>query len=292
MKKIVSVLLASAMVLSLAACNANDNGSGKSGRDRETAGDSKPAWSLETYPEISEAEPETSETTTEATTTTSETTTAAPASQYGVVTDYVFDLVDSYKDYGKDYHVPYVNIVSDYTSQMNEEIDAIFKYYDEIIERDGYCHYTETNYLAYLSSDGIISIVFVENGEWDDNKYHVWNIDCVTGSKVDNRTVADYAGITDITATAKDACHLFINNRGGLTVENYELVSPDADHLRTAVEDTFSSERINDDMMMGLTGDGTPFFVSGVVSLGGAEWYYEVYDINGYNMNNAEGWVN
>lgn len=285
MKKIVSVLLASAMVLSLAACNANGNGSDKSGRDSETEEDSRPAWGSET-------ETETSETATEATTTTSETTAAAQGSQNGVITDYVYDMADSYKSFGNDYHVPHINIQSEYTATIRMEIDEIFAYYNDLIERDGYCHYTETNYLAYLSPDGIISIVFVENGEWDDDKYHVWNIDCVTGSKVDNRTVADYAGITDITATAKDACQLFINNRGGLTVENYELVSPDADHLRTAVEDTFSSERINDDMMMGLTGDGTPFFISGVVSLGGADWYYEIYDITGYNINDSEDWVN
>ena len=277
MKKIVSVLLASAMVMSLAACNANGNGSDKSGRDSETEEKSRPAWGSET-------ETETSETTTEATTTTSETTAAAQGSQNGVITDYVYDMADSYKSFGNDYHVPHINIQSEYTATIRMEIDEIFAYYNDLIERDGYCHYTATHYLACLSPDGIISIVFVENGEWDDDKYHVWNIDCVTGSKVDNRTVADYAGITDITATAKDACQLFINNRGGLTVENYELVSPDADHLRTAVEDTFSSERINDDMMMGLTGDGTPFFISGVVSLGGADWYYEIYDINGNNL--------
>ena len=103
--------------------------------------------------------------------------------------------------------------------------------------------------------------------------------------------MADYAGISDITTTAKDACQAFINNRGGLTVDDYELVSPDADHYKAAVEDTFSSDRINDDMMMGLTDRGTPFFVSGVAALGGAEWYYEIYDVTGSDLNKAEGWI-
>ena len=103
--------------------------------------------------------------------------------------------------------------------------------------------------------------------------------------------MAAYAGIKDITMTAMDACQAFINNRGGMTVENYELVSPDADHYKTAVEDTFSSDRINDDMMMGLTDKGTPFFVSGVAALGGAEWYYEIYDVSGTDMYKAEGWI-
>ena len=136
-----------------------------------------------------------------------------------------------------------------------------------------------------------VSVVFVEIGEWDDHVFHVWNIDCVTGSRVDNSTMADYAGIKDITMTAMDACQAFINNRGGMTVENYELVSPDADHYKTAVEDTFSSERINDDIMMGLTDKGTPFFISGVAALGGAEWYYEIYDVSGTDMYKAEGWI-
>ena len=283
MKKIVSVLLASAMVLSLAACNANGNSSGKSGRDGETAGASKPAWGSETseYTEPTETEEETTTTTTEETT---ETTPAVTTSKYGMVTDYVTDLVDNYKDYGNHYHVPYVNIESDYTVQMREEIDEIFAYYDEIIERDGYCHYTATHYLATLSPDGILSVVFVERGDWDDDVYHVWNINCVTGDKVDNAKIAELAGIGDIRTAAMDAVQLYINNRGGgITCENHEAVNT-ADVYISEVEDTFSEERINNDMMMGVTGDGTVFFISGVVALGGAPWYYEIYDINGTDL--------
>ena len=279
MKKIVSILLASAMVMSLAACNANDNGSGKSGRDGETVGDSKPAWGSETseYTEPTETEEET-------TTTTTETTQEVTASKYGVVTDYVSDLVDNYKDYGEHYHVPYVNIESDYTAQMREEIDGIFAYFDEIIERDGYCHYTATHYLACLSPDGILSIVFVESGDWDDDVFRVWNIDCTTGQKVDNAKLAELAGINDIRTAAMDAVQLFINIRGGgITCENHEPVNT-ADVYVDEVKATFSEERINNDMRMGVTGDGTVFFISNVVSLGGAPAYYEIYDINGNNL--------
>lgn len=291
MKKTVSVLLAAAMMFSLAACTSNNNNTDKSGRDGETAGPSKPAWGSETSEFTEPTETETEETTTTATTeaTTSETTTAA--SSYGVVTDYVFDMVDDYKAYGEKYHVPYVNIDSEYTAQMQEEINGIFRYYDELIERDGHCHYESTRYIAYLSPDGIISVVFVESGEWDDDVYHVWNIDCVTGEEVDNKKLADLAGITDITQTAKDACQAYINSRGGLTVKDYELVYPDNEYYASAVEDTFSEDRINDDMKMGVTGDGTVFFISGVASLGGADWYYEMYDVTGQNMNKADGWI-
>ena len=285
MKKIVSVLLASAMVMSLAACNANDNGSGNSGRSGETVGDSKHEWGSETseYTEPTETETETSETTTEATTTTSETTTI-PTSQYGKVTDYVIDLAKDYANYGNNYHVPFVNIDSDYTAQMREEINDIFTYYDEIIERDGYCHYTATHYLASLSPDGILSIVFVESGDWDDDVFHVWNIDCTTGQKVDNAKIAELAGISDIRTAAMDAVQIFINSRGGgITCENHEPVNT-SDVYVDEVKATFSEERINDDMKMGVTGDGTVFFISDVVSLGGAPSYYEIYDINGNDL--------
>ena len=284
MKKTVSVLLAAAMMFSLAACTSNNNNTDKSGRDGETAGPSKPAWGSETSEFTEPTETETEETTTTTTTeaTTSETTTTA--SNYGVVTDYVFDMVDDYKAYGDRYHVPYVNIDSEYTAQMQEEINGIFRYYDELIERDGYCHYTATHYLASLSPDGILSIVFVESGDWDDDVFHVWNIDCTTGQKVDNAKIAELAGISDIRTAAMDAVQIFINSRGGgITCENHEPVNT-SDVYVDEVKATFSEERINDDMKMGVTGDGTVFFISDVVSLGGAPSYYEIYDINGNDL--------
>ncbi len=76
-----------------------------------------------------------------------------------------------------------------------------------------------------------------------------------------------------------------------MTIKDYELVYPDNEYYASAVEDTFSEDRINDDMMMGVTGDGTVFFISGVASLGGADWYYEMYDVTGQNMNKADGWI-
>jgi hypothetical protein len=282
MKKIVSVLLASAMVISLAACNANDNGSGKSGRDGETVGDSKPAWGSETseYTELTETEATTTTTTVE----TTETTPAVTTSKYGVVTDYVSEIGESYGLESKAYHAPYVNIDSEYTQQMREEIDEIFEYYREQYEENGNCHYNATLYLANLSPDGILSIVLVEIGEWDDHVFHVWNIDCVTGLKVDNAKIAELAGIKDIRTAAMDAVQIYINNRGGgITCENHEAVNT-ADVYVPEVEATFSEERINDDMMMGVTGDGTVFFISDVVALGGAPSYYEIYDINGINL--------
>lgn len=283
MKKLVSVLLASAMVLSIASCSSKESNN-ESGRGGDISGDSKQEYGIETYPEIS-IETDTSETEEETTTTTTEETTEA-GNRYGKVTDYVIDVGADYDLGSGKYHVPFVTIDSTYTKQMREEIDGIFNYYHDLVAENGDCHYTATYYLACLSPDGIISIVFVERGDWDDNVYHVWNIDCVTGLKVDNQIIADLAGIPDIRTAAMDAVQIYINSRGEIKCDNYEVIAG-ADHYRQPTADTFSEERINDNMMMGVTDDGTVFFISGVVALGGAEWYYEIYDING---NDLEYW--
>ena len=295
MKKFLSVLLASVMVFSMASCTSKKQPGGHRDRDNVETQDSKREHmgteeTESVIPEPTETE-ETSETTeaaTEATTTTSE----LPI-DFGTASDYVTDIRDTYKylELGGEYHVPQVVFTTPYAQQMANEIRECFEEYALEISDMGYSHYWYTKYIAFLSPDGVLSVVFVEAGEWDDDIYHVWNFDVTTGNQVDNRTMAERAGVIDIRTAAMDAAQNYYNNTGILVVENYELVSSPIDYMFETVADSFSEDRLNENMPMGLTNEGKLFFVSGLASFGGADWYYEIYDAGGIDLTYEEGWV-
>ncbi|MBR2550927.1 MAG: hypothetical protein IKE92_13105 [Clostridiales bacterium] len=297
MKKLISVIIISAMMLSLAACD-SDNGkdsSGSHGRNTKNTQAYKPEgpdpiFIDETTVQTTEATETSAAATTE---TTTEATTTTTAFSFGKVTDYVVDARSDYQYleiYGE-YHVPRLLFDSSYAAEMQKEIEKCFSVYITELEEYGNTHYYSTDYAAFLTDEGILSIVFVENGEWGDDLYHVWNFDVATGNKVSNSTIAEITGVRDIRKTAMDAAQAYLNNNGMMVVENYELVSPDDDYYVKAVEDTFSEERLNDNMMMGLQSDGTVFFVSGIASIAGGEWYYRMYDAKGNDLTYASGWV-
>ena len=178
MKKIVSVLLASAMVLSMASCTSKKPSVHRDidvvdGTKRELGG------TEETEPVIietteTEAPSETTEETTEATTeaTTSAT---APAAGFGTAEDYVQDIRDTYKylEIDGEYHVPGIIFDTPYAKEMKQEIRDIFDEYAFEISSVGRNHYCYTKYIAFLTDDGILTVVFVEGGEWDDDIYHI-----------------------------------------------------------------------------------------------------------------------
>ena len=295
MKKFLSVLLASAMVLSIASCTSKKPSDGHHDRDNVETQASKRenGGTEETDPVINEPTEteetsETTEATTEATTTTSE----LPI-DFGTASDYVTDIRDTYKylELDGEYHVPRVVFNSPYAQEMNDEIRDIFRDYALEISNVGDCHYWYTKYIAFLSPDGVLSVVFVEGGMWDDDIYHVWNFDVMTGNQVDNWTMAERAGVIDIRTAAMDAVQNYYNNTGMLTVENYELQPGSFDYMKQAVEDSFSTDRLYENMPMGLTNEGKIFFVSGLASFGGADWYYRIYDASGIDLSYEEGWV-
>ena len=301
MKKLISVILAAAMVLSLAACDTANNSKDSKHRDRNSKetlaykpefGDPE-VTDVPTIESDETTEPtvttETSETTTEATTEATTTTVAG----FGRATDYVIDVRSDYKhlEIYSEYHVPKVLLNSSDVDDMQKEIEQCFEGYAADIAEYGNTHYYSTDYAAFLTQNGILTVVFVENGEWDDDIFHVWNFDVTTGKKVPNYKIASAAGISHIRQTAMDAAQAYLNNSGMFVVENYELVSPDDEFYAKAVEDTFSEERLNDDMMIGLMNDGSIFFVSGIASYAGGEWYYRMYDAQGKDLHNVAGWV-
>ena len=304
MKKFISVLLAFSMVFALAACTREDDNGHGSGRG---SGDpdlwSKPEYAIvsgtgelwtETTEDPTETETETpTPTPTIAPTETeTETETVSTGTSTGSVTDYVIDCRDDYKyleDTGE-YHVPLVLIDSEYADEMRAEIKSCFDYYIVLIEEDGWCHYWATKYIAFLNEDfGVLTVVFVEEGDWDDDIYHVWNFDITTGDKVDNLTLAGMAGVADIRTAAMDGAQAYYNTYSTI-VEDYTYIGDDI-YMEEYVNVSFSEEYMNDDMMLGLTGDGRLFFISELASFGGAPMYYEMYDQYGMNMYYEDGWA-
>ena len=173
------------------------------------------------------------------------------------------------------YHVPQLLIEGEYASQVNAEILGIYAGYAQEQDR----HYTGSEYIAFLSDGGCLSLVFVEQGIWDDDVYHVYNIDVNTGSRVTNEQIAEMAGVTDIGQAAEDAVLQYID---------MYLPSPMLDEQ---MEYTLSEENLNADMMIGLTSESEMFFVSEVGSLGGASYYYEIYDEDGNDLLHLDFWV-
>ena len=295
MKKLISVILVSAMAVSMAACTTTGNGRKNNDRVQNDMG-SKPEGAEPEFIETT-AETEPTETsaaaTTEATTEATTAATTTTAFSFGKASDYVYDARDDYKHlelYGQ-YHVPRVLLNSDYAAEMQCEIDGCFAVYAEDIAEYGECHFSATKYAAYLTEGGILSVVFVECGEWDDDVYHIWNFDVLTGRRVDNYNIATAAGIQDVRKAAMDAVQAYYNKQGFLKVEDYKLVSSDFDYVSDAVEYSFSEEMLYEDMPMGVRDDGSVFFVTCIASIAGAEWYYHMIDAQGNDLYNDPAWV-
>lgn len=301
MKRLTAAILASAMALSLAGCSTGRGGNGNDRPDRvqstldykpESGGPVTEETTVQTTQDTEPSET-TAETTAAASTSAAETTPQPAGFSFGDVTDYVVDVRENYmylENEGK-YHVPDVLFNSSYADEMRREIESCFAEYATEIEEYGESHYPATNYIAYLTEGGILTVVFVERGMWDDSRYHVWNFDVVTGGRVDNRTLAEIAGVPDIRTAAMDAVQAYYNRTGIFTVENYEKVTPDFEYVDQAVENSFSEENLNDDMLIGLKNDGSMFFISGIASIAGAEWYYHMYDEEGYDLYADPAWV-
>jgi len=298
MKKLTAVILVSAMALSLAGCSSGKGGKVTDRPDRlQSTLESKPEYAEPVF--IDETTAQTTQETepSESALATSETTvvpTSAPAGfSFGKASDYVIDVRSEFMHLENEgiYHVPRVLLNSSYAEEMQLEVEHCFAVYDTEIEEYGEAHYSSTDYAAYLTEGGILSVVFVEHGMWDDDIYHVWNFDVVTGNRVDNRTIAEVAGIQDIRTAAMDAVQAYYNRTGVFSVENYEKVTPDFEYVDQAVENSFSEENLNDDMPIGLRDDGSIFFITEIASIAGAEWYYHMIDAGGADLYNDPAWV-
>ena len=293
MKKLIATALICTMLFSFAACNSR-----------------KPE---QTAPESSEAVVQVTETTeAEETTTVSETTeTTAPSETSEEVTtetmaaavlnkkDYLKDKVVKFKvkeDYNKkkkkwtyetyEYHFPVLLIKSSYADSINKTMDKMIKKYQKDFKDKEDIGEYGTEYIAYLTKDGIMSIVFINTYPNDQIECKVYNIDVITGEKVDNARIAQIAGVSNIRKSAMNALQARYNKQKLFKVKNYKVVKKKGQKKNEddkAVEKSFNTKHLNDKMKIGLTNEGKIFFVSGYFD-GCCEDNDTVYDANGNDL--------
>lgn len=285
MKKVFATALICTMLFSLAACNS-----------------SKPQ---QTVPESTESTTEVTETTqdTEATeTTTAEATTASETSETAAAVlnkkDYLKDKVLKFKvkdTYNKkkkkwiyetyEYHFPQLLIKSSYADSINKAMEKKISAYKKEHKTNGFTDGV-TEYIAYLTKDGVLSIVFIETSPNDHIDCRVYNIDVKTGEKVDNARIAQTAGVSSIRKSAMNALQAKYNKEKHYKIKNYKVVKKNGkkkNSIDKDVEKSFNEKHLSANMKIGLTNEGKIFFISDYIDANGDE-RTGIYDANGKDL--------
>lgn len=293
MKKLFATALTCTMLFSLAACNSR--------KPEQTAPESSEAVVQVT--ETTEAKETTTVSETTETTAPSETseevTTETMAAAVGSKKDYLKDKVVKFKvkeDYNKkkkkwnyttlEFHFPVLQIKSSYADSINKTMDKMIKKYQKDFKDKEDIGEYGTEYIAYLTKDGIMSIVFINTYPNDQIECKVYNIDVITGEKVDNARIAQIAGVSNIRKSAMNALQARYNKQKLFKVKNYKVVKKKGQKKNEddkAVEKSFNTKHLNDKMKIGLTNEGKIFFVSGYFD-GCCEDNDTVYDANGNDL--------
>ena len=292
MKKVFATALICTMLFSLAACN--------SSKPQQTAPES-----TESTTEVTETtqDTEATETTTaETTETTAEATTATETSETAATVlnkkDYLKDKVLKFKvkdTYNKkkkkwtyetyEYHFPVLLIKSSYADAINKAMEKKISAYQKEFKKNGDTEGV-TEYIAYLTKDGVLSIVFIETSPNDHIDCRVYNIDVKTGEKVDNARIAQIAGVSNIRKTAMNALQAKYNKEKHYKIKNYKVVKKNGkkkNSIDKDVEKSFGSKLLNDKMKIGLTSEGKIFFISDYIDANGDE-RTGIYDANGKDL--------
>ena len=289
MKKVFATALICTMLFSLAACN--------SSKPQQTAPES-----TESTTEVTETtqDTEATETTTaETTETTAEATTATETSETVLnKKDYLKDKVLKFKvkdTYNKkkkkwtyetyEYHFPVLLIKSSYADAINKAMEKKISAYQKEFKKNGDTEGV-TEYIAYLTKDGVLSIVFIETSPNDHIDCRVYNIDVKTGEKVDNARIAQIAGVSNIRKTAMNALQAKYNKEKHYKIKNYKVVKKKGkkkDAIDKDVEKSFNSKHLSANMKIGLTNEGKIFFISDYIDANGDE-RTGIYDANGKDL--------
>lgn len=213
--------------------------------------------------------------------------------------EYVTDVYEDYLDIssaGNIYHVPQIDIESDDVSEINAEILSIMEGPIADCEANGRAHMYCSRYNVFVTEDNLMTVVFCLCGEWDDDEYYMWTVDINSGARLSNSEIAEAAGVSDIRGAAVDALGQFLNTYWGEPGSEREPdfingeLNPDGpnygyytsfDEVREEADATFSEERLNSDMCIGLDADSNLIFSSRAVSLGGATGYNRCYTSTG-----------
>ena len=190
-----------------------------------------------------------------------------------------------------EFHFPELLIKSAYADSINKEMNQFYgkyeKEYKAALKDKTTPDLHLCDYIAYLTKDGILSIVFVEHGDNDCNDFYVYNIDAKTGEKVDNARIAKVAGVSNIRKAAMDALQNVYNKdeNHNHRLKNYKIVKKKGkklDEEERAIEKSFSEKHLNDKMRIGLTNEGKIFFISEYET--GAGEFFGMYDSNGKDL--------
>ena len=289
MKKLIASVFLVSVVMSLAACN----------RTKEPE---KSAFA------ISEIVNRNSEET--STTASSESSSTETTASYKNVSECVKDVVekttmmvpagdeDNEEPEECVYHYPQLLIKSSYADEVNKEIaSAVEKYMKDVKKtEDADEVFISTEYIAYLTKEGILSMVFISDAYYEYCRYKIYNIDTKTGEKVDNARIAQAAGVSSIRKAAMDALQNLYNKMEIFQFKDYKIVLKKGEKKDTQMKDvekTFSEKHLNDKMQIGLTSEGKMFFVSEIDTTAGAEFYNYIYDADGVRLDDEDNpfWV-
>ena len=131
---------------------------------------------------------------------------------------------DKEEDEVLSYYVPELLIKSSYAESVNKEINAAYEKYKKNLKNEELEQFYGTSYIAYLTKEGILSLVFISYGEYELNEYKVYNIDTKTGEKVENAKLAEIAGVSNIRKTAMDALQNLYNKMDIFKIKDYKVV--------------------------------------------------------------------
>ena len=295
MKKLFATALICSMLFSLAACNSR--------KPEQTAPESSEITVQESETtETTETAEATETTATEATETTAETTTAAETTETSAAVlskkDYVKDKVVKFKikrSYNKKkkkwsydtlvFHFPMLLIKSSYADAVNKAMNKMIKSYQKEFKDKEDTGIYGTDYIAYLTKDGILSLVLIETSANDYLEFRVYNIDVKTGEKVDNARIAQIAGVSNIRKTAMNALQAKYNKEKHFKIKNYTVVKKKGQNnnsMEKDLEKAFGTKRLNDKMKIGLTNEGKIFFISEYET--GAGEFFGIYDAYGKDL--------
>ncbi|MBP5775678.1 MAG: hypothetical protein J6W36_08285 [Clostridiales bacterium] len=271
MKKLIATALICTMMFSLAACNGSRRYTGTESSETETQ--------VTETTQAAESTEVTETTTAETTeTTTVETTATQATAAVGSKKDYIKDKKVSFKvkdEYNKkkkkwtydtiEFHFPVLLIKSSYADSINNAMNKMIKGYQKAFKDKEDIGEYGTEYIAYLTKDGILSIAFINTYPNDMIECRVYNIDVITGEKVDNARIAQIAGVSNIRKSAMDALQAKYNKEKFYKLKNYKVVVKKGKKKNVDqknVEKSFGSKLLNDKMKIGLTNEGKIFFVS------------------------------
>ncbi len=127
--------------------------------------------------------------------------------------------------YLKDIVVPYININSDYVSNVNNEIKGVF---DEVITNynegvdTGLVYIDECNYKKYINNNALSVILTVGIGGTDivNPDYYIYNIDVDEGTKLSYEDIYKLAGFNS--SNINEKVNTAITNKMKEDLKNFE----------------------------------------------------------------------